>query len=152
MPFSEEEFNFLKAVTVLQTQQEQTANVLKRLEDQNEGTVERKGMKERVTLAEHEIAEHKKAWIKNQETLKEMEARISQTLREAFTESQKQVSKRMDDMDIVIGELKKSIEEPKTWIAKIQPYVSIVGWVLMTIASVIIINIVSGNWQIVRTP
>ena len=126
------EFDLLKTITIIETTLQSVVQTVKRLDDLNEGTVERKGMKERVALAEHEISEHKKAWLKNEQTLKDMETGLNRTIRELFIE------------------LKNEFKGSKGFFQRYQPWTSIIAWVVTLAAGWFVLQLLSGSLIIVK--
>lgn len=139
---TEKELELARVIAELQVNMKSLTDVVKRLEDTNEGTVERKGMKERIALAEENIRLHKEAWIKNESTLKEMEGRINKTLQEAFTEVKTEFNSR-------INILSEDLKTQKTFIAKFQPYANVITWAVTLLAGYILLQIVSGKMALV---
>lgn len=142
MTITPEDLELAKVIAQLQLNMKSLAETVKRLEDANEGTVERKGMKERITLAEENIKQHKEAWIKNEITLKEMEGRMSKTLQEAFVEIKNEFNTR-------INGLSDTLKTQQTFITKVQPYVNVITWAITLVAGYVLIQIVSGKMALV---
>jgi len=133
-PFSGEEIALIKSVAELQVNATLLADAVKRLEDAQEGTVERKGMKERIALAEENIKLHKEAWIKNEKTLKDMEERINRALVQQTTE------------------ISRKLEGQQTFITRFQPYLNIAAWLVALVGGWIVIQLISGQIRIVSIP
>lgn len=142
MPITHEDLELARVITELQLNMKSLAETVKRLEDVNEGTVERKGMKERITLAEENIKAHKEAWIKNEISLKEMEGRMSKTLQEAFLEIK-------NEFNTKITGLANSLQTQQTFIDKARPYINVIAWVVTFVAGIILSQILSGHLAIV---
>jgi hypothetical protein len=142
MPITKEDLDLARVITELQSNMRSLADTVKRLEDANEGTIERKGMKERITLAEENIKAHKDAWIKNETALKEMEGRMSKTLQEAFMEIKSEFNKRIDG-------LAEGLKTQQTFVDKARPYINIIAWAVTLIAGLVISQILTGHMAIV---
>lgn len=133
-PMSDEQISMIKAMTELQVNSRLIAEAVKKLEDVNEGTVERRGLKERIALAEENISAHKQAWIKNEQYLGQMEVRL------------------LSQLDKKFESLSNAIESQKTFIDKIRPYMNVMMWAVSLIMGWLALQILGGNIQIVRVP
>jgi len=142
MTITPEDLELAKVIAQLQVNMKSLTDAVQRLENANEGTVERKGMKERITLAEENIKQHKEAWIKNEITLKEMEGRINTTLQEAFLEIKNEFSSR-------VNSLVENMKTTQTFVDKARPYINVIAWVVTIIAGIVISQIVTGHLSIV---
>ncbi len=145
MPISDRDLELAKAIVALQTNITTITETLKRLEDVNEGTVERKGMKERIALAEHEIDEHKKAWIKNEQVIRDMGEGLNRALAAAIANLSTDVTRKFDS-------LMANIQKQETWITKVKPYMDVLVWIVSLLAGWFIIQVASGNIVIGKTP
>lgn len=144
-PLEDHDISMIKAIAELQVNGRLLTEAVKKLEDMNEGTVERKGMKERIALAEENINAHKQAWIKNAQEMKEMEGRLNKTLQEAFLEIKNDVTSKFNTLN-------DAIKTQQTFVAKFQPYLNILAWLVTLVGGWLVIQILGGNLQIVRTP
>lgn len=132
----------LTKLVELETKMLPLADAVQRLEDANEGTLRTKGMKEKVATAQQDIEANKQAFIKLESNLKEFVISMQATLREAFIE----ITKKFDEKT---AQILTETQSNKTALTKIQPWINVISWVVLTAGGIILGLLLSGKWKII---
>ena len=139
-------------VIELETKMQLIAESVDRLREANEGTLRTRGMKERITLAENDIRLNKEAWEKLEKRIEVFERVIAQNLRDAFTEVDKSVERKFQEISKKIDGVIADANTQKTALQKIQPVINAVSWIVVTAGGIILAQLLSGHWRIVIPP
>lgn len=134
-----------RLVLELQLHMNDTMKIVEKHDDINEGTLQRKGLKERITMAEENIRLNKEAWAETKQELKVLSATINTTIRESYIEIEAKMDKELKG-------IAAKLEEQQTFKNRLQPYVNLIAWILAAVGIGVITQIVSGNWRIVAVP
>lgn len=153
-----------QTVAVMAAHVDNIAKTVEKLEEANEGTTRTHGMKAKIAMAQADIERNKQAWEKVDGDIRALSANLSMMIRDSFVEIQNNVNTRMDslstdmkgkidglstDINTKIGSVITEAATQKGIIAKIQPWVNGISWVVLTAGGIILGLILSGQWQII---
>ena len=112
---------------------------IERLDEQNEGTLRTRGMKERLAIAEDNIRLNKEAFEKVDKHIGEVEGRFSTTLREFFTEITKKIEA-----------ITTESQAQKTVLQKWTPYLNVLAWLVTGAGGILLMLFLTGQIAIIR--
>lgn len=135
----------MRLVAELGVQVKAIASDVKDLERDADGTVDRKGIKERITVAEYNINANKDAYANIERTVKEMNQSINKTIAESFIEVKAEFNKKIDALVETQG-------KQQTFITRLQPYINLIAWAVTFIGGFLLTQFLSGNLRIVSVP
>lgn len=131
---------------------ESIATIVEKLNENIEGTIRTKGLKEKITIAEFNIEANKQAYLAIQEQFKEIVRVAVDSIESKIVAEVQTIKRDIDSIDKAVKTLQKNDVDQNSFMERVKPYLGIFSWLTAGAGGVLLTMFLTGKLKFFITP